>query len=192
MSVTQEKKELRTQMRSMRRALDGQAIEGFSHSVVQSIIQSGILSGCNVVLLYNAFDGEVDLSALKEYCAQQSICVCLPRCCDAFTMQAVFSTQFKKSAMGVLEPIDGTVMAPDAIDLVLVPGLAFDETCHRLGFGAGYYDRYLRQTSAHAKAYGIGYDFQLLPKIPVLQHDYTLHGIITPSNFIARKDELYG
>ena len=72
-------------------------------------------------------------------------------------------------------------------DLVLVPGIAFDLSGHRLGRGQGFYDRIL--TEASGIKCGVGYDFQLLEKIPTEPHDATVDFIFTPSRCVKRKNE---
>ena len=71
-------------------------------------------------------------------------------------------------------------------DLVLVPGMAFDLAGNRLGRGRGFYDRMLAETSG-IKC-GIGYDFQLLEKIPTEPHDAKVHFILTPNRLVRRKN----
>jgi 5-formyltetrahydrofolate cyclo-ligase len=72
-------------------------------------------------------------------------------------------------------------------DLVLVPGMAFDLHGDRLGRGRGFYDRLLAEASG-VKC-GVGYDFQLLEKIPAEPHDAKVDFIFTPSRCVKRKKE---
>jgi 5-formyltetrahydrofolate cyclo-ligase len=86
---------------------------------------------------------------------------------------------------GVREPAAGCVEIPlDKFDLVLVPGMAFDVSGNRLGRGRGFYDRLLQKVSG-IKC-GVGYDFQLLEKIPVEPHDAKVDFILTPSRCVRR------
>lgn len=88
---------------------------------------------------------------------------------------------------GVREPAAGCAeISLSRFDLVLVPGLAFDLSGNRLGRGKGFYDRLLAETSG-IKC-GVGYDFQLLEKIPAEPHDAKVNFILTPSKFVRRKN----
>ena len=87
---------------------------------------------------------------------------------------------------GVREPVSGCAEIPFAgFDLVLVPGMAFDLAGNRLGRGQGFYDRMLAETSG-IKC-GVGYDFQLLEKIPTEPHDAKVNFILTPTRCVRRK-----
>lgn len=75
----------------------------------------------------------------------------------------------------------------DEIDLIIVPGLAFDKSCHRLGFGAGYYDRFLSKLNGKTETIGIAYDFQILDIIPELEHtDIPLDYVVTEKRILMK------
>jgi len=87
---------------------------------------------------------------------------------------------------GVREPLSGCAEIPFAdFDLVLVPGMAFDLAGNRLGRGLGFYDRMLESVSG-IKC-GVGYDFQLMEKIPTEPHDARVNFILTPTRCVRRK-----
>ena len=69
------------------------------------------------------------------------------------------------------------------IDLIIVPAVAFDKEGHRLGRGGGYYDRFLKKYP-RATLIGVGYDFQLVEKVPTERHDRKMHRIVLPSQAI--------
>lgn len=73
-----------------------------------------------------------------------------------------------------------TGKSPGKMDLVLLPGLAFDRKGGRLGYGGGYYDRYLSENPPKL-AVAIGYDFQIIDAVPMKEGDIYLDGIVTPS-----------
>ncbi len=96
------------------------------------------------------------------------------------------ATEIVTGKFGVREPSSSCAeIAFDKFDLVLVPGMAFDLTGNRLGRGRGFYDRLLVETSG-IKC-GVGYDFQLLEKIPVEPHDAKVNFIVTPNRLVRRK-----
>ena len=90
---------------------------------------------------------------------------------------------------GVPEPPPQACLNPanmPDLDLVLVPGLAFDHYGNRIGWGKAYYDRFLAALPPETLRIGIGYDFQLLDmELPHDAHDQRLHGILTPGGWIA-------
>ena len=84
---------------------------------------------------------------------------------------------------GILEPIDVIKIAYKNIDLVLVPGIAFDKEGHRIGYGFGYYDRFLRKVPKALKI-GLAFDFQVADKIPREAHDASVDLIVTDERVI--------
>ena len=90
----------------------------------------------------------------------------------------------RAGAYGILEPEGDLTVAPHTFDAVLVPGLAFDIMGNRLGFGAGYYDRFLSMVGPQTLRIGIGYDWQIVETVPVGTHDIHLTHIITDQRLI--------
>jgi 5-formyltetrahydrofolate cyclo-ligase len=86
-----------------------------------------------------------------------------------------------RGKFGIPEPT--TPAYEGAIDLIIVPAVAFDKRGYRLGRGGGFYDRFIKK-QPHATLIGVGYDFQLLEEVPVLKHDQKMHRIILPSQTI--------
>ncbi|HVZ81849.1 MAG TPA: 5-formyltetrahydrofolate cyclo-ligase [bacterium] len=89
---------------------------------------------------------------------------------------------------GIQEPSGGHPTATAELDLVLVPGLAFDPRGHRLGFGLGFYDRVLPHLRPGALSLGVGYGFQMVEHLPEDPHDIPLKALLTEKGFIYRKE----
>lgn len=89
--------------------------------------------------------------------------------------------KFERGTLGTWEPVSET-LAPPA-DLILVPGVAFDATRHRLGRGKGFYDRWLAERGA-AQALGLSFDCQLVPTVPRESHDIRLDAVITETQVL--------
>jgi 5-formyltetrahydrofolate cyclo-ligase len=79
---------------------------------------------------------------------------------------------------------DGPTIPPETIDLIVVPGLAFDRSCHRLGQGGGYYDRYLPY--CRAVTVGLAFELQMTDDLPWEAHDIQLDFVATDAALYAR------
>lgn len=84
-------------------------------------------------------------------------------------------------AFGVWEPTPKTIrpVHPDELDLVLVPGVAFDRSGQRLGHGQGYFDRFLSRLPRTTPRVGLCFEFQLLDRLPVSSHDQTVQTVLS-------------
>ena len=90
---------------------------------------------------------------------------------------------------GILEPIEAMNIAYKNIDLVLVPGIVFDREGHRIGYGFGYYDKFLKKVPKAVKI-GLAFDFQVVDRIPVETHDVPVDIIITEKKIIECRGNL--
>ncbi|ADH86296.1 5-formyltetrahydrofolate cyclo-ligase [Desulfurivibrio alkaliphilus] len=82
------------------------------------------------------------------------------------------------------DPAASQPQEPGEIDLVLVPGSVFDRRGGRLGYGGGYYDRFLAQQAPQAVRIGLAFDLQVVDSLPLLPHDQQLHHLVTESGVI--------
>ena len=92
-----------------------------------------------------------------------------------------FGRDLSPGSYGILEPQPDLVGPFDLnhLDLVLVPGIAFDRRGHRLGRGKGYYDRFLKTLPPHVKCFGLAFDFQIVKSVPTDEFDMSVDRIIT-------------
>lgn len=100
---------------------------------------------------------------------------------DIFPIRFESEKGMQKGMLGIMEP-DSKQKYVEDIQLILIPGIAFDQQKNRLGRGKGYYDRFLRESTA--LKIGICYDFQLLDTIPIWENDMKMDWIITPKIMI--------
>ncbi|MDX2115517.1 MAG: 5-formyltetrahydrofolate cyclo-ligase [Planctomycetota bacterium] len=150
-------------------------------------------AGAKTLMLYIPTAEEVDISSLVGIAVRAGKRVCMPRMdWSARTMEPVlvsgpgFSSEVRKH--GVPEPTPGPVATLDLIDLVIVPGLAFDTQGRRMGRGGGFYDRFLAAyRTARPRggaALGICFEAQLVPEIPTEPHDAQVDGLVTESRIL--------
>lgn len=92
------------------------------------------------------------------------------------------SIEFRTSSFGIMEPEGENFTDYDKIDLIIVPGVAFDRKKNRMGRGKGYYDRFLIKTKAPKM--GIGFDFQLFDNIPSDQNDVKMDYVVAENELI--------
>ncbi|MEK6983028.1 MAG: 5-formyltetrahydrofolate cyclo-ligase [Nanoarchaeota archaeon] len=91
----------------------------------------------------------------------------------------------------VLEPIEAMKIANKHINLILVPGIVFDKEGHRLGYGLGYYDKFLAKVPNAVKI-GLAFDFQIVDKLPREMHDVPVDLIVTDERVIECRQENHG
>lgn len=128
------------------------------------------------VMVYLPSKGEVDTALLIALLLREGKNVSAPRVISDIEMEAAFidANGFRKGAFGIWEPLGKRA---EQIDVIFVPGVAFDEKRNRIGYGKGYYDRFL---SLHpALTVGLAYSFQLVPALPTEAHDKPLDIILT-------------
>lgn len=136
--------------------------------------------------VYLSYSSEAPTDKLIEELLEGGATVYSPRL-ENNEMQAVlFGEDFSLSPLGIREPIGKSYKAD--IDVAAVPLLAVDERGNRLGYGGGYYDRYL---AAHPKTLKIGYcfDFQVLKEVPSLTTDVSMDVIVTDKRIIICNKE---
>ncbi|KYG57977.1 5-formyltetrahydrofolate cyclo-ligase [Planococcus maritimus] len=134
---------------------------------------------------------EIDTIPLIEACWRLKKRVAAPKCFakDRTMDFRLFDhlDQLEVVYMNLQEPIEAQTEAigPSNIDLLIVPGVVFTESGYRIGFGGGYYDRYLSGFSGKTRS--LAFDFQVTDDLPVESHDIPVDGIITEQRTIDSK-----
>lgn len=184
------KDELRAQMRRMRRALSREAQQEAAEAVFARILALEAYQKARTVMAYAAARGELPLDAVLRDALAAGKTLALPRCEGEGVMCARRVTaldQLKTGAFGILEPDEAcSIVGPEHMDLIFVPGTAFDTDGGRLGQGGGYYDRYLEKT--RAVRVGVCHDFALLDAVPCEAHDARMEIVVTPNRTVIREE----
>jgi 5-formyltetrahydrofolate cyclo-ligase len=182
-----DKSALRRVMLRRRDALSRDFVTEASQAVQRGVAQFPRWQSAREVLSYLSIRSEVDTTALAEEILARGGRLLLPRCRDKEPGQLDLGcvsclADTTPGRYGILEPRPDLCLPPEAFapDLILVPGLAFDATGARLGFGGGYYDRLLAlPMAAGAFVVGLGYAFQMVPRLPVAAWDRPMDAIVT-------------
>ena len=182
--MTQEgKQEIRQRILGIRRALTEETLRDNSARVAHFITGTEAWRKAETVYLYAAVRGEVRTDLLLRQSLLEGKRAAYPavRGKDMVFLSVDEKTEFRKSAFGIPEPCGGEI-TEDA-GLMCVPGVAFDPDGGRLGFGGGYYDRYLASHNGLV-TYALAFTFQILPELPKEIHDVPVCGVVTDKGFV--------
>ena len=172
------KRELRNTMLIIRKSVTNKKEK--STTIVEKIKKLDVYKKAKVIALYNSMPDEVNTKLLISVSLNNKI-VLLPKVIDN---QMVFikidkDTKYTKSTLGILEPIGEEYIGN--IDLIIVPGIAFDKSLNRLGFGKGYYDKYLGNKDIYK--IGICFRKQLIDNVLVNNLDIPVNLVVTEKEF---------
>ncbi len=191
-----DKDALRKHHRAARDAIDPATAEGWSDRVRDHVLALPEVAAAATVFVYASDRGEVQTYTLMEDLIAMGKAVAVPRIVDtaARVMVAVPIRSLRDltpGAYGILAPARGEPLAGTP-DVSLVPGLAFDPaTGARLGFGGGYYDRYLAAHRATV-AVGLAFESQLAADLPAEEHDRRVAAIVTETRTVRVRPRKHG
>lgn len=177
------KAEIRARRRAVRRALPTEAREARSRAICERVIALPEWARAKSVAAFVSMRTEVQTRLAVEAAWADGKSVATPRMAPSFDELELRAwredTPLEESGMMFLQPPESAdLVAPEAIDLVLVPALAVDDRGHRIGFGKGFYDRLLpRLTSASRVA--VIFDFERVAEVPELPGDEPVDVIVT-------------
>lgn len=201
---------IRKAVLAIRDGMSIEEVENKSRAVIEKIYRTDAYKESKVIMCYVNFRNEVVTRGFMERCLNEHKRVAVPlvrkfslsheeglsktshKTLNKRTSEIIASEIYNlendlgKGSFGILEPLPENVreVDPRDIDVVIVPGVAFDLKRNRLGFGAGYYDRFLSKVRSDCAKIGICYESQLTDDIPVNQHDIKMDMIITEKRII--------
>ena len=182
-SVPELKNELRARMKGVLAAMSAEERAEKSAAILQRLMVRPEFQTARTIMAYSSFGTEVETGELLRRCIENKQRLVLPRIQAADnSMHAHIVADLGRDlachALGFCEPLpDAPQAALEAIDLVLVPGLAFSPDGIRLGRGQGYYDRFLARMPAFR--IGLAFDAQIIPILPADAHDQRVHAVLT-------------
>ncbi len=187
------KRELRRTIIAARDALPPDRRRELSAAICRRVAASPEFVRSRFALLFASFGSEVDTGNLLRIALAEGKRVALPRvepATRALELREVRSLEddLAPGLWSIPEPIPERcpLVSPEALDFVLVPGVAFDRERRRLGYGGGYYDRLLGAVPPGAAAIAVCFGLQIVPVVPAAEHDRHVPVIITESERVER------
>ncbi len=152
-----------------------------SRRIKNKLFRTLVFRKAKTVMFYISFDGEVDTKEMLKEAQGLGKIVAVPHCrknrviCPCLLGE---NPKFKRGLYGVCEPAVKKYIDLRDIDLVIVPGVAFDKQGSRLGRGRGCYDSFLKKIPKRTASFGLAFDFQILPFIPATKTDVSVDRVI--------------
>lgn len=182
---------LRERFLRLRQTYPAKLAAAASARIREKLLELAEVRAARSVLLYLSAKGEVDTWPLLDRLPAENRSVLAPRCrpgepglMDIHQIRS--RADIAPGAFGLMEPRPDTPFCPSAPDVILLPALAFDRRGFRLGFGGGYYDRFLASVDAPVLIIGLAYDFQITDALPVEPWDRPADIVLTPEFSITR------
>ena len=174
------KDDLRRQIQQIKRQFTPQQLEELSLPVISRL--RPLLAEPQTIMAYYSLPDEVNTHDLIDDLVAEGKTVLLPKVTGTDTMELRRYTgraDLKEGSFHILEPVGEPFTDFAAIDLILVPGLAFDAAGHRLGRGRGYYDRFLHsRDGSYCVKIGVCFDFQKVDEVPVDAFDIAVDKVV--------------
>ena len=174
-----DKTELRREIRARKRAMTEAEIEERSARLARLFFASGAYQNAKTIYGYLPYNQEVRTVPMLERALKDGKMVAVPKVYGD-EMKFLYLddlTAVAKGYAGIPEPIADEPVAHDETALVLMPGLAFDPQGHRIGYGGGFYDKFLAAEPNHPTL-ALCYEFQMLPKLDVEDHDIPVDTVL--------------
>ena len=180
-NLSKNKENLREEISRQRRYLTPEKKEYLDNKILTKLTNLPVWKNAKTVLVYVSREEEVStIELIKKYLNKKNLVI--PKTHLKFHALSLHKIDDLKQLIsgnyGILEPhhLCETVL-PDQIDLALIPGIAFDQKGHRVGYGKGYYDRLIPHLSC--PKISLAYNFQIVENIPAGDHDQPIDILLT-------------
>ncbi len=184
------KKEIRDTVLAIRKSFDTDYLDRLSTVICNRILKQPMYADCKDLVLYMPINNEVNVEILMKQAFEDGKNVWLPRVINKNMEFYKYSkdTTLIKGAYGILEPDTNEILTPDNNTLIIMPGAAFSEDMGRIGYGGGYYDTYLSKHTC-CKTIAACYNFQIMPMVPMDEHDIKPDMIISDDNIFTNTNQ---
>ena len=186
-SAREQRQAWRREMQERRGRMTPEQVQAYSRAIAAKLMTLEPVREAAAIMGFAAFGNEVDLVPWLERLQAAGRTVLLPRVENRDTLVAVELGRWenmRRGSFGIREPL-GQPFPPADIDVVIVPGLVFDGKGYRLGYGKGYYDRFLKLLAPRTFICGVCYDFQVVETVLPHEADVPMHWIVTERSELA-------
>lgn len=184
------KKDIRRFVLEKRDKLEPDTKVELDKKIFSELINSEAYKNASVIFVFVSFKSEVDTHEIIKQALKDSKTICVPRINAKEREMEIFKInsleELKEGYYGILEPgEDCPAVNGNNIDIVLMPGAAFDRQGGRIGYGGGFYDRFLSRMNKKVDKIALAYDFQILDRVPMDEFDVRVDGIVTNEGYIG-------
>lgn len=189
--IHKKKKELRKRVQELRDAIDPERRKLLSARVADNLWSVPEFASAETVLFFISFRSEVDTVPMIRRALEEGRVVCVP-CTDAESKAMAacrimdLEADLEIGNYDIPEPRKECMrpVPPREIDVVLMPGVAFDPGGGRLGYGGGYYDRFLEKCGPGCALIAVAFEIQIVDHVPCADHDAHIHKVVTEARVI--------
>jgi len=185
------KQTLKQKIIEKRKSLTKEEIKEKSSKIKENLYSLDEFKEAKNIMAYVSFNSEVDTQNLIKELLDKEKNVIVPfvqKNSPILQLSELKSfNELEPKTLGILEPKDNFIREFNIkkLDLVIIPGIVFDQNGHRIGYGYGYYDRFLKKLSDKIKKIGFACEFQLVNKIPEEIHDVPVNIVITENRVLV-------
>lgn len=190
-NIERRKKSLRKTHLQKRNLMNIEDIRYKSQKICDTIINSLEFLEAEQIFCYYPLGSEVNILSLFEACKSTGKVICFPKVLNKTTMkfyEVNSLNEFTPGHFNVMEPTGNMEVLPSNNDLMIVPGLVYDKENARIGYGGGFYDRYIQNAlnvAQNFRTFGVCYNWQIIDSLPSNEYDQKLFCIITERNELA-------
>lgn len=198
MAIFLDKKMLRKEILEKRNNLDLVKKEEMDRKILNKFYETQYYKKAEKIFIYISYASEINTKEIINKALKDNKKIYVPR--TEFKIRHMDAVEIKsldnleESSYGILEPSKEVLnIDPNELDLIVVPGVAFDKSGGRMGYGAGFYDRYFKKIKKEninkIVKLALAYEVQMLDKVPMNEQDVPVDYIITENEFIYASDE---
>lgn len=186
------KESFREQALICRNELNSEEIKEKSEKIVNRFFKLDCFRNHKTIFCYLSIGSEVNTYELVERLLQLKIRVCLPVITPNTTEMSFYTIDnlnedLEEGIFGLKQPNPRKTIKvnPEIADIIIVPGIAFDKSFNRIGYGKGYYDDFLKKARPDAKKVAFAYAVQINERIPANEWDVKMDAIVTENEVIG-------